>query len=164
MKAKTIITLIALSGLLLLVNFCFSNRAGTQPKKTISESVSSVIHPQTNFNSNPKNIIKKGNFSNVVGSWKSEEDEKWQFKFLTDGSCIETYTGSSSDTSNYSISNTTPQCGVAVSVDQYTEYIKLSFPNDSAKNTCYLLNGTTDSTLSLSPIQSYKVFMFKKQQ
>jgi biotin operon repressor len=129
--------------------FCFSYWTSNHPKKITKKGIPSMVHAQLEVDRSAKNLAKKTNFSSVIGLWKCEDDENWRFEFLNNGSCIEAYVGSSSDTSNYSISNTTPQCGVTVAVDQYTEYIKLIFPNDSTQNSCYLLNGTTDSTLSL---------------
>ncbi|WP_124561005.1 hypothetical protein [Pedobacter sp. KBW01] len=164
MKSKTIILALAMSCLILIAKFSFSYKSGKPPEKLTESQPPVKVYRQSPVDQNPGNIGKKMNFSNVVGSWKSEEDENWQFIFLSNGTCIERYVGSSSDTSNYSISNTTPQCGVIVPIDQTTEYLKLSFPADSSKNNCYLLNGTTDSTLSISPLESYKVFMFRKQQ
>lgn len=100
--------------------------------------------------------------STLLGTWISEEDNNWKLEFKND-TCLSTYIGSSTDTYKYTISNTSPQCGEVVDIDQYSNYLQLTNVSDTTDKICYLINGVTDTALSLSPINRGGAFVFTKQ-
>ena len=56
----------------------------------------------------------------IVGVWVSVEDPLWKMEFTADNRCINYYEGSVPDSSTWSISNTSPQCGIEVLVEANT--------------------------------------------
>jgi|GEM_PF-1153527 len=99
----------------------------------------------------------------IVGVWKHEEDENWQLKFLRNGTCMNIYIGIGTDTCTYSISNTSPQCGISVPVTSYSSYLQLINIHDLDDIQCYDINGITDSILSITPVENHNIFVFKRQ-
>jgi len=96
----------------------------------------------------------------IIGKWVSKDDKNWTLEFKSDSTCVEKYADGKSTIYNISMSNTTPQCGHTVDIDQYTMYISMTQADKPHIKVCYLLNGRSGSSLSLSPIDSYKVFLF----
>lgn len=101
--------------------------------------------------------------STIIGTWVSVNDNNWRFKFNTDSTCSSIYLGDETYNYTYKISNTSPQCGQTVDINQYSNYLQLINVNDSTDNICYLLNGITNKNLSLSPIDQGGAFVFVKQ-
>ena len=99
----------------------------------------------------------------IVGVWKHEEDENWQLKFLSNGTCINIYVGSLSDTCTYSISNSTPQCGISVPVTSHSSYLQIINIKDVSEIQCYEINGITDSILSITPVENHNISVFNRQ-
>ncbi len=169
MKRKKIISYaLIVAGLLLLGNLCYSYVAAEKSnfgKEEISSpNVVDKVVPNFDKNDGNQNETKTTIDNNVVGTWEAEEDPNWRMRFTSAGKFIEYYVGHQNDSSNYVISNTSPQCGQTVPVDQYTAYISLTKLSDSTKKHCYLLNGTTDSTLSISPLENNRYWIFKRIQ
>lgn len=101
--------------------------------------------------------------SDIVGAWVSEADIKWKLIFNSNGKCYNYYDNILRSTTDYSISNTTPQCGENVLVDENkkTSYLQLI---DNVKNThvCYEINGIT-GVLSLTTVGTSDLFILTRQ-
>lgn len=100
--------------------------------------------------------------SSIVSTWISEEDIYWKLTFTTDNKCYQYYKNSLIETDSFSISNTTPQCGIIVPVNSYTSYLQLTnlLLGDI---TCYEINGITNKSLSLRVIDKGGVIVFIRQ-
>ncbi len=87
---------------------------------------------------------------NILGKWISEEDNNWKMIFTANSKCYNYYSDTLISTSIYKISNTSPQCGDTVWVDEKgeTSYLELNDIKDGIK-TCYEINGVSD-VLSLT--------------
>nr|WP_294899732.1 hypothetical protein [uncultured Pedobacter sp.] len=119
----------------------------------------------TGFKPNKSKLFSNFEYgdSTIVGSWKSQGDNNWKFIFKTDSTCSSTYSGGETYNYTYKISNTSPQCGETVVIDNYTNYLQLTNISDSTDKICYLINGITSTNLSLSPIDRGGAFVFIKQ-
>jgi len=100
--------------------------------------------------------------STIIGTWISEEDNNWKIEF-NDSLCNWQYTGEPKLVYRYTIANTSPQCGISVPVDQYSNYLRLTNVSDTTDQICYLLNGVTSTHLSLSVIDQGGAFVFSRQ-
>lgn len=101
--------------------------------------------------------------SPIIGSWINEKDSNSKLIFDTNGNCKRYYEGELIEEYNFSISNTSPQCGVNVHVDSYTSYLKLTNINDANDFYCYEINGITASKLSLRPIENGGFILYNKE-
>jgi hypothetical protein len=99
--------------------------------------------------------------SSIIGSWVSEEDSLYKIVFTAD-KCYDYYEGVISDSSTYVISNSSPQCGQNVPVENYTSYLQLTSLKDGEK-TCYEINGITSQTLSLRELDQGEPSVYKRQ-
>ena len=111
---------------------------------------------------NPTSYPAPHQDSTIVGTWISEEDSSWTLMFTAGNKCFDYYEEALTDSSTYSISNTSPQCGQNVPVGNYTEYLQLTSLKNGDK-TCYEVNGITSKTLSLSVIDKGGAFVFNRQ-
>ncbi len=87
--------------------------------------------------------------ASIVGTWISESDPKAKYIFNSNLKCHEYYEGELIASYTYEESNFTPQCGEAVPVDQYTQYLKLTDISDPDFQVCYEINGITSTRLSI---------------
>ncbi|QEK52448.1 hypothetical protein FYC62_12890 [Pedobacter aquae] len=101
--------------------------------------------------------------STIIGTWVSQNDNLWRLEFKNDSTLYSIYTGAGTDTCSFSISNSTPQCGITVPVENHTRYLKTININDNTDVSCYLINGITNTHLSLSVIDEGGVQVFIKQ-
>jgi hypothetical protein len=108
------------------------------------------------------NELPKIQNSSIVGTWLSESDSKWKLVFTTT-KCYQYYGGTLVETNSYLISNTSPQCGKVVPVDNYTNYLKLIDDQSSTNVNCYEINGITSQNLSLRPVNNGKILIFVRQ-
>jgi hypothetical protein len=108
------------------------------------------------------NELPKIQNSSIVGTWLSETDSKWKMVF-TSTKCYQYYEGALVETNSYLISNTSPQCGKVVPVDNYTSYLKLTDDQSSTNVTCYEINGITSKNLSIRPVNNGKILTFVRQ-
>ena len=114
------------------------------------------------FSSIKQNVLNNSNQdSSIVGSWQSEEDSDIVYVFKNDNKCYIYYLQELYKTSNFTISNTTPQCGITVPIDKYTSYLQLQ-DVQSNESECYLINGITDDYLSLSIVDRGGVIIYKR--
>lgn len=100
--------------------------------------------------------------SSIVGTWVSEDDSNWKLIFTADNKCYQYYSNSLTETDSFIISNTSPQCGVRVPIDNYTSYLQL-INTQNAETICYEINGITDKNLSLRVIDNGGAIVFVKQ-
>jgi len=108
------------------------------------------------------NELPKIQNSSIVGTWLLETDSKWKLVFTTT-KCYQYYEGKLVETTTYLISNTSPQCGNVVPVDNNTSYLKLTNDQSSTNVTCYEINGITSQNLSLRPVNNGKILIFVRQ-
>lgn len=100
--------------------------------------------------------------TNIVAIWTSENDPSYRLDFRADGTCYEYYESSLVATHNYSISNSSPQCGETVLVDATQETSYLQMINVSDGNTqCYEINGIGEF-LSLTQVGTANLSVFFK--
>lgn len=97
----------------------------------------------------------------IVGIWQSTEDSLWKWTFTKDRKCIWEYDSETDSNFDYSLANTSPQCGIEVDVDQYTNYLKLIDIEDDEPY-CYLINGITENYLSLTVVGRGGVTVFER--
>jgi hypothetical protein len=99
---------------------------------------------------------------NIIGTWVSEVDANYRLVFNDSGICYSYYGSDILATYSFSISNTTPQCGVSVLVNESeeTSYLQLSDVNNGTV-VCYEINGITD-LLSLTTVESGRLLTFAK--
>lgn len=102
---------------------------------------------------------KKTPYSTIIGAWISEVDNKWKLTFTVDNKCHQYYDNILSETDTVIISNTTPQCGVAVDVDTYTNYLQQKNIADTTDKQCYLINGITNTNLSISVVDEVQWYL-----
>ncbi|MFD1874304.1 hypothetical protein [Hymenobacter bucti] len=98
----------------------------------------------------------------ILGTWVCETDKNWKLVF-TKAICTQYYSGQASEVDRYTLSNTSPQCGEQVPVEESTSYLQLTQLSNK-EVTCYELNGVTAKTLSLRPIHKGGALVFIKQK
>lgn len=86
--------------------------------------------------------------SSIIGTWVSQEDPAFKMVFNDKGKCYWYTKGKLSDSFDYTISNSSPQCGTKVLVNTKTSYLRLKDLSDN-ENYCYEINGITEKHLSL---------------
>lgn len=100
--------------------------------------------------------------SKIIGTWISENDIEWKLIFTGDKKCTQFYSNQLIESDNYLISNTSPQCGIEVTIDSLTSY--LSIENSiTLEKSCYEIYGISDSIRSISPIGVGGVIIFNRQ-
>lgn len=109
----------------------------------------------------PQYILAETN--NIVGNFVSETDSDWRLVFDATGKCYSYYGAQLTQTFDFSISNSTPQCGCVVLVDenQETSYLQLTDVADGS-NVCYEVNGI-GTTLSLTLVGTDKLVLLTRQ-
>ena len=113
----------------------------------------------TNISSNSQTPYQN---SSIVSTWISEEDVNWKLIFTTSNKCYQYDKNTLIETDTFSISNTTPQCGITVPIDNYTKYLQLKNVL-SGDITCYEINGITSASLSLRVIDKGGSMVFIRQ-
>ncbi|MDO6389918.1 hypothetical protein Q4E40_07250 [Pontibacter sp. BT731] len=98
----------------------------------------------------------------ILGTWLSEEDKNWKLVFTSDGKCIQHYGDEVISTENYSISNTSPQCGLEFTVDANSTFLQLINVGDES-TICYYITGLSDEYLTLSVVGRGGVLAFFKK-
>ncbi len=105
------------------------------------------------------NIVSKS----IVGTWIAEKDSKSKWVFTSDLKCKRYYDSVLLSTYTYSISNTSPQCGETVPVEQHTSYLKLTKEGPVNSKRCYEINGITAEKLSLRVVDRGGLLLFDRQ-
>lgn len=142
MKKRLIITLKTLS-VLLIIFYVFSRFSPAPPP------------------SQPQYLTDDQN--NIVGTFVNEKDPDWVLIFDANGKCYGYEAGVPTTTYTYTITNSTPQCGKEVDVDESQETDYLQLTDDSTNSTdCYVINGIS-SVLSLRPVGAGGILAFNKQ-
>lgn len=100
--------------------------------------------------------------SSIIGTWVSEEDPN--FKMVFEGNiCTWLYASEPSGIFNFSLSNSTPQCGQEVLVDTETKYLHLIKTTNSTDEICYEIYGLTQQYLTLRVIDKSGFLIFIRQ-
>jgi hypothetical protein len=103
----------------------------------------------------------------IIGTWVAEDGE-WTLSFFKDSSCIEYLEGKISDRYTYNIlpvnsAYCAKEFGVTNLSDTMTIYLQLT--NAKTKElTCFILNGFTHTTMSLTGTGQLKVFLFTRKR
>ncbi|MCZ8089720.1 hypothetical protein [Flavobacterium sp.] len=100
--------------------------------------------------------------ASILGSWQSEEDSNFRIIF-NGNTCTWTYTNEPSQTFNFTLSNSSPQCGESVLVNNQTKYLHLVSAIDSSDEICYEIYSLTNTTLTLRVIDSSGFLIFNRQ-
>jgi len=112
------------------------------------------------FSPDKPNVLNISNQdSSIIGPWQSEEDSDIVYVFNNNNKCYIYYLQELNNISDFTISNTTPQCGITVPTEKYTSYLQLQDVQDTL---CYLINGITDNYLSLSIVDRGGVILYKR--
>lgn len=101
--------------------------------------------------------------SSIVGTWVSEKDRRWKLVFTADLKCKQYYENELNETDSYVISNTSPQCGETVPIEEHTSYLQLTNLADGDK-ICYEINGISPAILSLRVVDRGGAMVFKRQR
>lgn len=128
---------------------------------SIAISYNFSIKPSDSFLSNKK--VPSLLDSTITGTWISDQDSKWKLIFTNNNKCSQYYDNVLSEIDTVIISNTSPQCGIIVDVDEHTNYLQLKNTADTSDKQCYLINGITNSTLSISVVDEGGTLVFTKQ-
>ena len=99
--------------------------------------------------------------ASIIGTWKSEEDSNSEMKFLSNNMCYRYYSGVLEGTYSWTISNTSPQCGVTVPVDATTSYLQLKGLKYNDVD-CFIINGILPEYMSISPVDKGGVILFDR--
>ncbi|MDP4269358.1 MAG: hypothetical protein Q8909_04445 [Bacteroidota bacterium] len=99
--------------------------------------------------------------ASIVGTWKFEEDSNSEIVFLPNNMCYRYYSGVLNETDSWTISNTSPQCGETVPVDETTSYLQLKDIKFNDED-CWLINGIRDEFMSISPVGRGGVFVLNR--
>tara|TARA_B100001059_G_C17283132_1_gene309189 strand:+ start:43 stop:465 length:423 start_codon:yes stop_codon:yes gene_type:complete len=104
----------------------------------------------------------------IIGTWLSENDTNWKIEFKSNGKCYWYYTGDSTETYTYSISDfsnslgsTTDFCGKTVSSGR-TESYYLTLTDSDSDKLCYEIFGLTNDHLSLNYLGTSEIKIFNK--
>ena len=101
--------------------------------------------------------------NNIVGTFVNNKDPDWMLIFDANGKCYKYEAGVPTTTYTYTITKSTPQCGVEVDVNESQETDYLQLTDDSTNSTdCYVINGIS-SILSIRPVGAGGLLIFNKQ-
>lgn len=98
----------------------------------------------------------------IIGTWVSNQDSNWRLEFIDTNLCIQYYTGEPNEEYAYTISNSSPQCGYDVLVDDTTSYLQL-VNKATGESLCYEINGIARETLSLRPVDKGGIMLFNRE-
>lgn len=101
--------------------------------------------------------------SGITGTWISDEDSRWKLIFTDDNKCYQYYEGSLTETDNVIISNNSPQCGIEVTIETSSSYLQLINSQNANDKICYLINGISNTSLSLSVVGQGNLMVFTRQ-
>ncbi len=102
--------------------------------------------------------------SKLIGAWVSEDDANWTIEFTTDGKCYWHYTNDDTDTHDFSVSTSSPQCGYDVRTNVTEDFYLRLIDQSDASESCYEILGVNEDSLSLSTISlTVKNYLFNKQ-
>jgi hypothetical protein len=99
----------------------------------------------------------------IIGIWVSETDNTSKLAFTSDGKCQQYSENNLIATDSYILSNTTPQCGENVVVDDKSLFLSLK-DIATGDEFCYYVNGITDKYLSLNYFDRGGVMVYLRSQ
>lgn len=101
-------------------------------------------------------------FTAITYTWTSENDNNWKITFFSDKTCKQFYQNELIETDTFILTNSTPQCGKDVFIDQNTCYLQLT--NILTKEPiCYEIYGLTSTILTLRMIDNGNILIFNRQ-
>jgi hypothetical protein len=98
----------------------------------------------------------------IVGTWVSEEDIKWKLVFTSENKLLQYYKNELVETDSVVITNSSPQCGETVVINEFTNFLQLTDLSNGEK-TCYEINGISKTSLSLRVIGRGGALVFTRQ-
>jgi len=118
-----------------------------------------------NANSKPAKIVKSNKSvqdSTIIGSWILEDDNNSKFIFTADSLYSQYYENNLIDKGTFRIRNSSPQCGVEVSVNANTNYLQLLSINLNS-TFCYEIYGIGLNKLTIRILDRGEILIFTKQ-
>ncbi len=118
-----------------------------------------------------KNILENDNrkFSKVsiqdtsiIGTWISEEDNNYKMVF-NGTTCTWLYSGQTTSTYNFTLSNSSSQCQQEVPVTTETKYLQLINPTNPSDKICYEIFALSETTLTLRVVDQSGFLIFNRQ-
>jgi hypothetical protein len=115
-------------------------------------------------NTHGQNNVSPTIQASIVSTWINEDDPNWKIVFASNGICSWYYTNQLTDTFNYSISISSPQCGYNVKINTGEDYYLRLVDQADSSRLCYEILGVDEESLSLSVIgEINKYHYFLKQ-
>lgn len=97
----------------------------------------------------------------ITYTWVSESDNNWKIIFSSDKTCKQYYENELIETDTYFLSNSSPQCGKTVLIDDYTCYLQLT-NTETKESTCYEIYGLTSTILTLRMVDNGDILIFNR--
>ena len=85
----------------------------------------------------------------IIGEWKNTETPEWKWVFTKEGKCYDYLDNQLSDTYNYSIESTSPQCDQNVPTGELFSYLKLVNVKDANDLFCYEILSLDETMLQI---------------
>jgi len=102
---------------------------------------------------------------NIIGVWETEDVPGFLVEYMSDGTMIKKYPGSSEEIVRFKIINTTPVCGEDVDVDISKQTMYFQETDDDNDDFCQRIYFITDKQLVLGPLGmfSHKRTAYRKK-
>jgi len=110
----------------------------------------------TSFTNNPKQDVS------IIGTWISEEDNNYKMTF-NGTTCAWLYSGETTNTYNFALTNSSPQCGQEVPVTNQTKYLRLVNTINTTDQICYEIYGLSETKLTLRLVDQGGFLIFNRQ-
>ena len=104
-----------------------------------------------------------GEKEDIIGTWVSEDTPEWKRIFKEDGKCYDYYNGALTNTYNYTLSTTSPQCGLVVPTGDKFTYLKLVDDKDSNFTFCYEVFSLDKTNLEIRMFNNADFLRFVRQ-
>lgn len=100
----------------------------------------------------------------ILGTWTSYKDHNWKLVFYADGKCKQYYGSKLDENDQFTVSNTTPQCGTDVTITRNSSFLSLHNLDDPTVHTCYEIATLTKTNLTLRGIPNGATTEFYKER
>ena len=108
-------------------------------------------------------MLTVGEKEDIIGTWVSEDTPEWKRIFKEDGKCYDYYNGALTNTYNYTLSTTSPQCGQVVPTGDKFTYLKLVDDKDSNFTFCYEVFSLDKTNLEIRMFNNADFLRFVRQ-
>jgi hypothetical protein len=100
--------------------------------------------------------------ASIIGTWASEEDNNYKIVF-NETTCSWLYSGQTTSTYNFTLSNTSPHCGQDVPITNETKYLRLINTTNTSDQICYEIYALSETTLTLRVVDQNGFLIFNRQ-